>query len=291
MVYNTYVTAVNDIGETTGYATPAVYKLDKATDIVLPVDYEAVSTKYNLITLSYNIGINEYYGYWYNEDDNEDDGCWSIESEYSDYISLDFRTLKIAPGLPAGTYPATITWTYVDTFNNNNVSKTSFNINIIVGGDQEFSIADNKLPTGYINDYYRANKLSTNFGDATYTIIAGSLPEGLILSEDGYISTEFDKSITAKAGTYNFTIQATNGAATATKDFTINVYLRGDLDGDGAVTKADAAALLKHITGIKTIDGSIVDAAGDYYEEGIIDILDVIAILNATSNQQDSLAQ
>lgn len=52
----------------------------------------------------------------------------------------------------------------------------------------------------------------------------------------------------------------------------------GDTNLDGSVTKADAALLLKHISGISALDDNVLHA-GDMNEDGALTISDVIAII------------
>lgn len=77
------------------------------------------------------------------------------------------------------------------------------------------------------------------------------------------------------------TYKYTNKVRTYTRNFYIrSVYKQGDIDGNGAVEKADAAMLLRHISdGQKITDTAVLDRA-DMDHNGNIDILDAIAILN-----------
>jgi Synergist-CTERM protein sorting domain-containing protein len=60
----------------------------------------------------------------------------------------------------------------------------------------------------------------------TWSIGDGNLPNGLNLSDAGVIS-----GIPTKAGTYNFTVKATNSAGTGTEAFSIIISSSGDGGG------------------------------------------------------------
>jgi parvulin-like peptidyl-prolyl isomerase len=82
------------------------------------------------------------------------------------------------------------------------------------------SVSTNSLPDGQVGDYYSA--IMGVFGDSntyTWSIISGTLPDGLTLSQyAGYIY-----GTPTTAGTYDFTIQVDDGLGKATQTLSITV--------------------------------------------------------------------
>jgi len=81
------------------------------------------------------------------------------------------------------------------------------------------------LPNALQSRAYRPQTLTASNGETpyTWTIVAGSLPPGLTLSESGVIS-----GIPTTVGTWNFTVQVTDAlSATATRDLSIKVLKPG----------------------------------------------------------------
>ena len=250
-VYRIRVCAVNAVGESApGFMFISDYKLMGSTDIVLPVGYDTHKEVFNVAAYeegSYNeeTGEGEMFLYPIYSDEDTDDGCWSLVTDNSS-ISLDFRTLTVSPGLPAGTYKATLVW------DNKPDSAMSFDITIKVIEGDFTEITDVTLPNGCAGLAYNSAMLKTAYGDATWSVVDGSLPTGITLSNNGLLS-----GVAEEAGEYTFTVQASSNYGTSTKEFTINVAesltavegetsLWGDADLSGRLTANDAAYILKH---------------------------------------------
>ncbi len=82
------------------------------------------------------------------------------------------------------------------------------------------SITTASLPDGIVGTAYSATLAATG-GSGTYTwsIASGNLPDGLTLDA----STGTISGTPTTAGTYDFTVQVTDGTQTATKDLSIKV--------------------------------------------------------------------
>jgi large repetitive protein len=71
-----------------------------------------------------------------------------------------------------------------------------------------------------------ASKTGTVTGSVTFAVTAGSLPPGLSMSASSGTSTTITGNPT-KAGTFNFTIKATDGGLTSTQAYQITVTVQG----------------------------------------------------------------
>ena len=72
------------------------------------------------------------------------------------------------------------------------------------------------LPDGVVNTEYNTTLTATGTAPINWWLINGNLPIGLMLSENGRIS-----GIPTAAGTFNFTVRASNNAGNDTKNLTI----------------------------------------------------------------------
>lgn len=80
------------------------------------------------------------------------------------------------------------------------------------------TITTSSLDDGYIGMYYQANIEPSDDSSITYSIASGSLPTGVTLKSNGFMSG----TITA-SGTFNFTVKASNSAGSSTKALSIFV--------------------------------------------------------------------
>jgi len=96
--------------------------------------------------------------------------------------------------------------------NSNGSTENEITINIVMPPMPAITTAD--LPDGTVGEYY-SNRLSAS-GNAQWSWVSGILPPGLQLNSYGDIS-----GTPMLAGTYNFTLKATNATGSDTKAFTI----------------------------------------------------------------------
>jgi CSLREA domain-containing protein len=97
------------------------------------------------------------------------------------------------------------------------------------------------LPNGTRSTTYSQQLSLGTGGNATFSLLLGSLPPGFSLSSAGLLS-----GMTSQTGTYNFTVKAVLGSCQGTKAYTLVISngsqaalaLSSDYDGDG---KADPA--------------------------------------------------
>jgi hypothetical protein len=84
-------------------------------------------------------------------------------------------------------------------------------------------------------------------------------------------------------GVTDVTPESIYGGMTVTsiKDITwIERHIKGDVDGDGRVTTADALEILKYVAGLRSlIVGDAARAAADVNGDGKIDTADAMAVL------------
>ena len=91
-------------------------------------------------------------------------------------------------------------------------------------------------------------------------------------------------------GTFNYTgagenlyiYSAGSGITLSSMSLTYSTtaHKKGDVNNDGKVDKADAAIVLKHISGVSTITDADQLAAANYNNDGVVNALDAVAILN-----------
>lgn len=85
--------------------------------------------------------------------------------------------------------------------------------------NDSLEITTDLVPDGVVGITYSATLESTGSHDSdSWSISSGSLPDGISLSNAGEIS-----GTPTEAGTFNFTIEASNGELTASKAYSINV--------------------------------------------------------------------
>ena len=97
------------------------------------------------------------------------------------------------------------------------------------------TITTTSLPGGTVGTSYSQTLAATGIAPITWAITAGSLPSGLTLdTSSGAIS-----GTPTAAGTFNFTVEATNAAGTMTRDFSITIAAAGS--GSGLANTGDSA--------------------------------------------------
>ena len=97
-----------------------------------------------------------------------------------------------------------------------------------IGYDATFTIAsdgvapmfanDSLTETAYVGDQYSKQLIATGDSDIAYSVKSGSLPTGITLSAAGMLSGVF-----TAAGTFNFTVEATNEFGSDTLDCTFTI--------------------------------------------------------------------
>lgn len=80
------------------------------------------------------------------------------------------------------------------------------------------AITTSTLPNGKVGTAYDQTLAATGDATITWTLDSGNLPDGLLLGTDGKIS-----GTPTTAGDYTFTVEATNGAGSDTRSFTITI--------------------------------------------------------------------
>jgi hypothetical protein len=89
---------------------------------------------------------------------------------------------------------------------------------VTVFKDTKPVITTTSLPDGTVGDTYTATLAATSDTSVTWTVDAGNLPDGLTLSAAGVIS-----GTPTVAGTFSFTVKATNSSAYATRELSIKI--------------------------------------------------------------------
>lgn len=141
---------------------------------------------------------------------------WSVISGFlPDGLSLNSST-GVINGTPTYADNYSITILVIDS-KGKSASK-NLSITITPG---PVTITTASLPTAEVGAVYSPPSLTATGGDGysyTWSISKGSLPDGLTLEADGTIGIFPDR-----VGTYRFTVQATSGGMTASKELSIEV--------------------------------------------------------------------
>ena len=130
----------------------------------------------------------------------------------------------------AGTYTFTIT---ASTAQSSAVKDFTITVNAAqTNSNTVISIRNTELFSGIVGTPYRAEFVGVTTGTAelTWSVISGSLPDGLSLRESGIIT-----GTPTKAGEFTFTVQATDGIASDVKEFTI--LIEAGSSGTGELTQ------------------------------------------------------
>ena len=133
----------------------------------------------------------------------------------------------------------------------------------------------------------------TATGPCTISVNAkgGSTTRYLVLANSN--GAEYGRIATGSSygtGTFNYTgagenlyiYSAGSGITLSSMSLTYSTtaHIKGDVNNDGKVDKADAAIVLKHISGVSTITDADQLAAANYNNDGVVNALDAVAILN-----------
>jgi hypothetical protein len=141
---------------------------------------------------------------------------WSVTGGFlPDGLSLNSST-GVVSGTPTNADNYSITVLVIDS-KGKSASK-NLSITIVPG---PVTIITTSLPLGEVEAAYSAPPLMATGGDGSFyswSVSKGSLPDGLTLDSSGTIGIFPDT-----AGTYSFTVQATSGGRTGSKDLSITV--------------------------------------------------------------------
>ena len=133
----------------------------------------------------------------------------------------------------------------------------------------------------------------TATGPCTISVNAkgGSTTRYLVLANSN--GAEYGRIATGSSygtGTFNYTgvgenlyiYSAGSGITLSSMSLTYSTsaHKKGDVNNDGKVDKADAAIVLKHINGVSTITDADQLAVANYNNDGVVNALDAVAILN-----------
>ena len=141
---------------------------------------------------------------------------WSVTSG-----SLPPGLILNQDGTITGTPTRADTFTFTITVSNSAGSVSQeFTIIIRAGGGSSsgLSITTASITSGTINVSYTFTLIASGSTSITWRIISGSLPAGLTLSTAGIIS-----GTPTERGTFRFTVQASGGGRTVTREFTITI--------------------------------------------------------------------
>ena len=133
----------------------------------------------------------------------------------------------------------------------------------------ELRIITTSLPDATKGQYY-SYPISTAGGNPPYTfsLISGSLPNGISLSSNGTLS-----GTPTQTGTFTFTIQVKDSNNnTSTKEFTLTInpaQLTGDLNQDNKVNSLDFQILIQKFKETQNIETE------DLNSDGIVDVKDI----------------
>ena len=114
---------------------------------------------------------------------------------------------------------------------------------------ESLTISTTSLPEGQIGIKYSQTLKAEGSGKTSWTVASGSLPDGLSLASTGSIN-----GIPNSAGTFNFTVQVSNGTRTATQALTIKI--KPPLPRIDTVSLADGEVGAAYSQSIATSGGS-----------------------------------
>ena len=142
----------------------------------------------------------------------------------------------------------------------------------------ELIITTTSFPNGVVgNDYSTILEATGGNGSYTWSILSGSLPDGLDLSPAGQIS-----GTPTTAGTFDVTVKVTDGQLSSSKDFTIKINEKpGDANGDGVINALDLTKVARIIVGLDSATyGSNANQDGETNSADITKIERIIAGLD-----------
>ena len=129
-------------------------------------------------------------------------GVFSVKSTYN---PIEGKTATVSPNLTGDNHADSVILTYTFDATEGTYVPTKPAITTVA------------LPDGKVGDAYRQTLAATGTNPITWGIEAGSLPDGLTLVGDTI------KGTPSKAGDFKFTVKATNGGGSETKELTIKI--------------------------------------------------------------------
>lgn len=129
-------------------------------------------------------------------------GVFSVKSTYN---PIEGKTATVSPNLTGDNHADSVILTYTFDATEGTYVPTKPAITTVA------------LPDGKVGDAYSQTLAATGTNPITWGIEAGSLPDGLTLVGDTI------KGTPSKAGDFKFTVKATNGGGSETKELTIKI--------------------------------------------------------------------
>ena len=129
-------------------------------------------------------------------------GVFSVKSTYN---TIEGKTATVSPNLTGDNHADSVILTYTFDATEGTYVPTKPTITTVA------------LPDGKVGDAYSQTLAATGTNPITWGIEAGTLPDGLTLVGDTI------KGTPSKAGDFKFTVKATNGGGSDTKELTIKV--------------------------------------------------------------------
>ena len=129
-------------------------------------------------------------------------GVFSVKSAYN---TIDGKTATVSPVLTGDAHAGSVILTYTFDATEGTYVPTKPAITTVA------------LPDGKVGDAYNQTLAATGSNPITWNIETGNLPDGLTLAGDTI------KGTPSKAGEFKFTVKATNGGGSDTKELTIKI--------------------------------------------------------------------
>ena len=130
-----------------------------------------------------------------------------------------------------------------------------------------------------VNQMYSVSEWSWTPNDSTFETDKSYTVTAKLTASDNYFFSPFEP-LTINGDPVEIISASYNDGGSIVFSYTFTA--KGDVDLNGVVNKADAAYVLKYLSGTSTISDKQFEAA-DVYEDSNVDMLDVIAILNKTA--------
>jgi putative cell wall-binding protein len=121
------------------------------------------------------------------------------------------------------------------------------------------TIATTSLSVGAVGTAYNQTLVAGGDAPITWTVYSGSLPDGLTLSSGGIIS-----GTPTTAGTFNFTIKATNNEGSDTQTLNILINEASTLSRLAGQTRIDTALSIAKATYPDKVTNAVLTRADDY---------------------------
>ena len=129
-------------------------------------------------------------------------GVFSVKSTYN---TIEGKTATVSPNLTGDNHADSVILTYTFDATEGTYVPTKPTITTVA------------LPDGKVGDAYNQTLAATGTNPITWGVEAGTLPDGLTLVGDTI------KGTPSKAGDFKFTVKATNGGGSDTKELTIKI--------------------------------------------------------------------